>query len=685
MSFLVKIETPFINFKLTEAGREKLALGALNFSYWSVGDSEIDYQREYDYNNGLSIDQTSMILRPKDKQPNSKYYVSTGDAVLKTLTDTRTVKTVINNKAETKGFFSGNTNNFTTLTGIGYTKSNGVISSTSFTGAKTLPVTGATIGDFILIKLTNIITGNISGATSNSTPIPYLWYKVVGENSGTITVDRNLPTLVSGVNVPYFLYDSGSLANDLPSNSAKWDSGSLSFYLDGLDDNYPTWRMNNVWEENIVGVIGANIADYKRFGSHNYMGEKKYLGLSLSDTVTSGSTAIVCDGSTSNDTGNKAISIIHFTNNSITNQYGEYLYVSGTDNKIFKLHLPTIMYHRKTDASELGMTFIATGNTSLITGTNIQYIDLIEDPSLVYGKTPKIVGKVYPQLSISVIHDEEIVATMSYKSNRNWTLPRLEGKLKSSEAGTTGGVLDPNKTMYLTYSIDNTNGVGITKALPCQEYVKITNNTTTSKDVEFILEDIGLLKYMGKTESVGYDGTGFYGNEFNLIYQIVDSPDTRPLSDKWLKADFTSDKITGLVTETIDPALLERQNSTLNGFILTKAIHVSNMSNYLNISTDLGIPNINDTEQFNFGCENIFYGNIETYIGATVYKTVFNINLPNGDYVTTNPSKIGVTTPIKISEIGIYDSTQSLIGIAKLSDAIELNGNPITIEVGMDF
>jgi hypothetical protein len=124
MSFLVKTETPFINFKLTEAGREKLALGALNFSYWSVGDSEIDYQREYDYNNGLSIDQTSMILRPKDKQPNSKYYVSTGDAVLKTLTDTRTVKTVINNKAETKGFFSGDTNNFTTLTGNGYTKTN---------------------------------------------------------------------------------------------------------------------------------------------------------------------------------------------------------------------------------------------------------------------------------------------------------------------------------------------------------------------------------------------------------------------------------------------------------------------------------------------------------------------------------------------------------------------------------
>ena len=36
---------------------------------------------------------------------------------------------------------------------------------------------------------------------------------------------------------------------------------------------------------------------------------------------------------------------------------------------------------------------------------------------------PNRVGKVYPDSKIIVFDDQEIVAAMSYKSNRNWTLP----------------------------------------------------------------------------------------------------------------------------------------------------------------------------------------------------------------------------------------------------------------------
>jgi hypothetical protein len=33
------------------------------------------------------------------------------------------------------------------------------------------------------------------------------------------------------------------------------------------------------------------------------------------------------------------------------------------------------------------------------------------------------IGKVFPDQEIIVIDDEEVIAAMSYKSNRNWTLP----------------------------------------------------------------------------------------------------------------------------------------------------------------------------------------------------------------------------------------------------------------------
>ena len=46
MSYIIKSTSPFVSIKLTEMGRENLSKGQLNFSYWAIGDSEINYERE---------------------------------------------------------------------------------------------------------------------------------------------------------------------------------------------------------------------------------------------------------------------------------------------------------------------------------------------------------------------------------------------------------------------------------------------------------------------------------------------------------------------------------------------------------------------------------------------------------------------------------------------------------------
>ena len=46
MSYIIDNTNPFVSIKLTETGRQQLSLGQLTFSYWGIGDSEINYNRE---------------------------------------------------------------------------------------------------------------------------------------------------------------------------------------------------------------------------------------------------------------------------------------------------------------------------------------------------------------------------------------------------------------------------------------------------------------------------------------------------------------------------------------------------------------------------------------------------------------------------------------------------------------
>ena len=78
----------------------------------------------------------------------------------------------------------------------------------------------------------------------------------------------------------------------------------------------------------------------------------------------------------------------------------------------------------------LGMRFVSDTIEKTLTNTDIEYYDLIEFSGMsVTPNAPLAVGKVFPQLKIVVIDNEELLAAMSYKSNRNYTLPDLSASL----------------------------------------------------------------------------------------------------------------------------------------------------------------------------------------------------------------------------------------------------------------
>jgi hypothetical protein len=710
MSYIIKSSSAFVSIKLTEKGREKLAQGLLNFNSWAVGDSEINYNREAIIDtNDVTLSATSKVLRPFDRQPNIKSFITPEGATTPfqpiNTSNLNVVKVIVNNEAEERGFFGHTGTTFSSKTSSDIIQHTEIVSMSNFTGGTILNITGSSLinsGSYVLAKITNDTAGSIV-ENENLRALPNLWFKVNNVDVNYIEVDRTLPNFSSSTATAQLIfYREGEIYDTIATGTttAYWDTGTLSF--DGSSNvtckDVPVWNMNNVWCENLAGITGLTTTnlyeDYTKFGSFPYLGAKNpYLEYFCLNTATT--TNFDCNGPGFSypDDVSKSISIIHYTNNTISNLYGEFFFIDTTNEKTLKIYLPDLMYHRRDfstgTGTTQGMTFISSGTTKFIGSSNIEYVDLIEDPTLISSATTaQIVGKVFPQLKIVVIDDDEIVAALSYKSNRNWTLPSLSATL-TAPTGTTSGLLDINKTIYLTYSLENTAITGLTSSLPCQTYIKVTNSSSASKDVSFRISEVDLLPYMRKFESVSYDGLGFYANKFKLLYQIVDDVDDRPDPNSWMVYDFTSTGITTGVNETIDPILLENQTPSNNGFIID-AIKNSGATTFDLISLLNLAPN-NQPSYLQFGDERFFYGNLTTYIGATIYKTIFDVRVNASQFTTTtNPTRsndLNTNPPdIKISEVGIYDSSNNLVCIGKLSEPKALTiGSTIMFELSMDF
>jgi hypothetical protein len=707
MSYIIKKTSPFVSIKLTQLGREQLSLGRLTFSHWAIGDSEINYERESvveDNPNNFPLSATTMVMRPFDRQPNLKYYIypsASGDFYKPINGSVLSVnKIVVNNQAQDRGFFFLTGTTYSSRTESEYVLNTNTPTSTSFSGGSVfnLATTAATVGDLVLIKF-GPTDGTATSPNENTRPLQNLWYKIQGVtgltvSSSIVTLDRDLPK-ITGFS-QYYVYKGGEVyeAFGEETQTAYWDTGTLSFDsgCHVTCDDVPVWNMNNVWCETVAGVTGLTTSnlyeDYTKYGSYPYLGAKNPY-FEYACIGNDSATDLVCNapGLSYLDSVCKSISILHYTNNTISNLYGEFFYTDAANNKYLSIALPDLMYHRRNGSTgsgtTMGMEFIATGTSKYI-NNDIEYIELVEKTSLLAnGVTPNVVGKVFPQLKTVVIHNDEIIAAMSYKSNRNWTLPELSAVLASPTGGTSTGVLDINETMYLTYILDNVGQTsGFTSAMPCQTYVKITNTTSSAKDVHFKICETDLLPYMRKKET-SLDGYGFYAHNFRLLYQIVSGQNDRPEPGSWKVYDYTSTAITTVAGQSIDPKLLENQSPITNGFYLDTIKDAS--STTFNLISTLNLPLNASPEKLNFGDERFFYGNLSTHIGATIYKTIFDMTIDSAEFdSTTNPTKVD-SANLKISEVGIYDTEKNLVGIGKISTPITLSNNTITLELSMDF
>jgi hypothetical protein len=258
------------------------------------------------------------------------------------------------------------------------------------------------VNDLLFIKYAQD-TNTIGHVINKTLPTAHLMYRIMGVTGNTtnddiiVKVDRELPDFTSysptGIAGALIFYSGLTYRHE---HSVDYLSNEVLQFLVNYQypiEIFPYWNMYIIFTEEVAGIQEGD----------------KYFGQFKSRTV-GGFVSYIQNQKPIY----KKLGLIHYTNSSPANVYGEEFY-----NDTPTLYIPTIMWHKSTTRT-LGATFKAIGNPKILTGEtrslNIEYYDLADE-------NLNIIGKVFTGLKVFVIEDQEILNAMSYKSNRSWTLP----------------------------------------------------------------------------------------------------------------------------------------------------------------------------------------------------------------------------------------------------------------------
>ena len=568
-----------------------------------------------------------------------------------------------------------------------------------------------------------------------------LTYKIVNICLGEITLDRPTPNFINVTSVCYgrvIVYPPNmTTIYDSITPSRHWNDNVINFesvcYTDEFD--VKVWNMNIPWSENPAGLISSISKDYTNFGSVAYLGAKEYFGYASSSGQTDSSSVYYFNsfGDKINvlPEQQKAIGIIHYTNQTVDLFYGEKFALEPFDPsnpadttgeaRNFKVHIPWLMWHKNPDCCN-GQTFwVDPPGFEDLNLFQVQYLQStknvdMNNPGMRYyhlwdtnanaNGIPNRVGKVFPDDKLVIIDDEEIIAAMSYKSNRNWTIPSPKISLITpntcgNDSSTVTGILTGlTESLYVTYRLSNTDL--FTDSLHCNYYsfiqgpnIDCTPITSQNVAVRFGGE-FGCLNqsyYPTTTTTTSYNPTtttttiynpvtttttsicpiycdvtqGFLANKFEILCQKVVGNE-RPNSSEWVAIDFTSQ-----LSSTMVNGYITQEGLTGNTFVITQQEY-DNAPTY-NLNTYIPLTPVGYTgTSLNFGDEYYFYGSLETDIQATIYEMKYKINLGQAEFQTTSNPTWTSGKPSFVSEIGLYDSNKNLMIISKMQSPVLRQG-----------
>ena len=742
MGYIIKDTQGLVVTRLTDVGRRKISQGDFNISYFQIGDSEVNYTAVTDYNFA-----NSMVLEPSFNSQNNagvpqstkndvKYpmYLQGTTGVTYGIPFQASAIDEVFNSASPAGFFQfASANCYQFLEdGVCY-NSQYVASLQNFNGSTTLilgnsPCAGSATG--ALSAGTKVAIWMRGGGASNTcndgslcveTCQPVLFYNVKFVGGNIISLDRPLPDFDNSGILGYarlFFYYNNVTNYDLPT--------PMNYYTDSVINYesicYPTdgfvrvWNMNIPWSESPAGTTANNLT-YQEFGSIDYLGTKEYYGYSSSSgqTDTSGTFYYNSFGDRVDVTPEeqKTIAIVHYTNNSIINWYGEKFAceVYDTTNpgatgqaRNFQITIPWLSWHKNEFCCTINSlinqrpsifyidppgfdtfdlltpNYIQSSKNNDMNSPGIRYFHLYDTNEAYPGGPPNRVGKVFPDDKVIIFDDEEIVAALSYVSNRSWTLPapRLATVTPGSCDSDTDGLLnDDTECVWITYLFRQRTKGG-PQGIHCNYYQKICGpsqacgageqNVTVTFGGDFQCMSQGLLY-------------GWSAGEFWILAQKTNTTD-RPDPSAWVAIDFTQ-------------TLIDAGFATAGGFInpvgMTSLNFTISQTDYnggtpYNITDQIVVKMPNDIDQYamNFGDETFFHGYLQTDIQATIYEMRYLVNLPSNQFVnSSNPTWSEGITPY-MTEVGLYDTDKNLLVLSKFQSP-QLRQGVQQVVVKLDF
>jgi hypothetical protein len=725
MSYIIKDTAALINTLVTDAGRKKLSQGKFDISYFQIGDSDVCYNCVSNLDpvnlNVLMPQYNAQNLSPvpQKNRMNIKYPLyldSTSGSTYGIPFDASYIDSVYNSAAP-RGFFSGTTGSpfsYSAYTTSAYTiNPNFVAENTGITSGTVITISGTSINPSVSgtvttgMFMTLFTNGDISPIQNSGPMFTYLILGVTGDTStgGTITiqVDRQLPNLggmgITGFSQTLFYPSGMTVLYDTVTPEPYWENDVINFETncDISQRNVNIWNMNIPWTESPAGLFSNTNQDFNLFKSTGYTGSKEYFGYNSNtgqiDTDSTYYYNSFAEKITVSPIDQKAIAIVHYTNQTIDNFYGEKFAQEEYDStnpggtgqaRNLRISIPWLMWHKNSGAT-IGQEFYT--DPSGFTSLNLfepHYLESkkdpnFNDPGLRYyhlwdtnpntNGYPNRVGKVFPDYKMIIFDDDEIVVALNYKSNRNWTLPAPKLGLVTPNTfsgvlgGTSGLLTGSTETLFLTYIFSNS---AFTNSLHCNYYTTITGNDQSllpgASDV--IIRFGNEFPFLRNTYTTP---SGFTATEVKLIAQKVSSGTTRPTASAWKEINVTSQ-----LSATTIGGYLTQSGMTGTTLQLTKSMY-DTASNY-RLDNYIDLPSVNNTGlTLNFGGEYFFFGNIQTDIQATIYVMNFLCNLGQTQFFdSSNPTWTG-SNPF-VTEVGLYNADKELMVISKIQSPEKRQG-----------
>ena len=710
MSFLNSNTSEFLSARITQRGRNSIAQGNFNISYFQVGDSEFDYTVPFNSLSGTSASQH--VFAPLDKEAGVKYpfkldsttgTTTYGIPVLNsTTTPIRNVIGPAGFVSEHEAFGTDDTDNPTGTTiqcptnGVNYSAISGntsliVTSGTSFQNCEYITLVLSTFAgtDY------PVITGK-----SNS-----FIYKLVSISGNTLNLDRSVPDLSSLSGMAQVVCNKCEIEHPLETQVSPVCLPNAV----NLESQHNPWTMNVVWGDKVIGDGGSSTDEnLSGYTSNQYVSTKSLLGYTSDSGQTFTNvvgTELTYPTSYYNSfnerilvepSQQRTIAIIHYSENGdilsdperffkyddyISNKTGTTLSdisivtnrsgVSISDTDYFEVYIPFIYYHRNTGTT-LGAIFkMDTTNyyvKSTINGNHQLLFRYLKD------EQGNFVGKVFVNNKVVVFDDQELVAILDYKSNRKHTLaaPKVSSIPTDTVAATSILSGSTGQTLWVTYALMDSNTSSTLNNLPCNYYSSIqgTDGTPSNVTVKF---SGSTFQYMNST-LLGLK-TGFIAKKFKILAQLT-ATGTNPSASSWKVMDFTS-------SLTMSGSYINPTSLTGTTFVITKTLYDAastfDLETYMGTDYLLSEPSTGPQ----FGDTQPFPGSVRLVRATDIEEMNFLVNLPSSQFTTSQNPTYSTGNP-KISEVALLNDNKETLVIAKTSTPITRSGTQV-FAIKLDF